>query len=199
MNLGVVWIHWIHQHADEVLLCLTVAVVALLALLALALGKMASLSRRSRSLFALLDQIGGQEGLSEVADLATQVAKTASRVDTLDERLDALQPLITSAARANCIRYEAFDHPSGQQSFSVAVLDMNGNGFVMSGLNNQAGTRVFAKPLKGGVSQYPLSPEELSVVESATQQAGLKKARPRTRRKASAPQNEQAPASNPTA
>jgi hypothetical protein len=55
----------------------------------------------------------------------------------------------------------------GQYSFSLALLDDDGTGIVITCLQNQATSRVFAKPVVNRTSDIPLSPEELQAISSA--------------------------------
>ena len=48
------------------------------------------------------------------------------------------------------------------------LLDKEGDGFVLTSLHARAGTRVFAKPIKQGLSDvYQLSKEEQETIEEA--------------------------------
>jgi hypothetical protein len=65
------------------------------------------------------------------------------------------------------LRYNPFDNVGGDQSFSIALLDANNNGFVITSLYAREGTRVFAKPIKNGESEFPLSEEEKEAINRA--------------------------------
>ncbi len=63
------------------------------------------------------------------------------------------------------IRYNAFDQAGQNLSYSVAFLDENADGVVISSIYTQSGSNSYAKPIKGGVSEHKLSPEEQTVLE----------------------------------
>ena len=65
------------------------------------------------------------------------------------------------------VRFNPFSGVGSDQSFSVALLDKNDNGIVITSLYNREGNRVYAKPIKTGVSEYLLSTEEKSAIEKA--------------------------------
>jgi len=65
------------------------------------------------------------------------------------------------------IRYNPFSNIGGDQSFSIAILNGEDNGFVITSLLTSEGTRVYTKPIKKGVSEYELSGEEKKVIEQA--------------------------------
>jgi len=65
-------------------------------------------------------------------------------------------------------RYNPYHDTGGDQSFSVSLLDGHGNGLVITSLHSRSGTRVFAKPVKGGKEDgFEFSVEEKTVVEKA--------------------------------
>lgn len=66
------------------------------------------------------------------------------------------------------LRYNPYHDTGGDQSFSVSLLDGFGNGLVITSLHSRSGTRVFAKPVKGGKKDgFEFSDEEKTVVEKA--------------------------------
>ncbi|MBT2293303.1 DUF4446 family protein [Paenibacillus albidus] len=67
-------------------------------------------------------------------------------------------------------RYNAFGERGNDLSFSLAILDDNSSGIVITSLHNREGSLIYSKPMKNGDSQYPLSPEEKEVVTLALQQ-----------------------------
>jgi len=68
-------------------------------------------------------------------------------------------------------RYNAFGERGNDLSFSLAIIDDNRNGVVVSSLHNRENSYIYAKPLQAGESQYSLSPEEKEVITLALQQA----------------------------
>jgi hypothetical protein len=67
-------------------------------------------------------------------------------------------------------RYNAFGERGNDLSFSLAILDDNHSGIVLSSLHNRENSYIYSKPLEKGESQYPLSPEEKEVIALALQQ-----------------------------
>ncbi|HHY83300.1 MAG TPA: DUF4446 family protein [Clostridiales bacterium] len=65
------------------------------------------------------------------------------------------------------VRYNAFENMGSDQSFSVAMLDENGDGFVLTSLYGRNTSTSFAKPIKAKQSAYPLSDEEKEAIEKA--------------------------------
>lgn len=91
-----------------------------------------------------------------------------SKIDDLDQSYSALNKrLRRSIQNVGVIRYNAFDGMGSDQSFSLALLDENGDGFVLTSLYGRNASTTFAKPIKGMQSSYPLSDEEKKAIEQA--------------------------------
>jgi hypothetical protein len=67
-------------------------------------------------------------------------------------------------------RYNAFGERGNDLSFSMAIIDDSSSGVVLTSLHNRENSYIYSKPLEGGTSQYPLSPEEKEVIALALQQ-----------------------------
>jgi hypothetical protein len=65
------------------------------------------------------------------------------------------------------VRYDAFEDVGGRLSFSCAMLDDHGTGVVVTSINGRQDTRVYAKPIVDGRSQYNLSIEEEEAIRRA--------------------------------
>jgi hypothetical protein len=58
------------------------------------------------------------------------------------------------------VRYDAFGDVTGQQSFSLAFLDGNDNGVIVSSIFGRSTARTFGKMIVGGQPEQTLSDEE---------------------------------------
>jgi hypothetical protein len=91
-----------------------------------------------------------------------------SRFEQLDARLQTNeQRLVRSISRSAVVRYDAYGEMSGRQSSSIALLDENGTGVVMSSILHREQARLYAKGLRDGKADVELSPEENEAVEAA--------------------------------
>lgn len=93
--------------------------------------------------------------------LNQRVTQTESEIKELKARTKLYK------GKVELIRYNAFDQAGQSLSYSVAFLDENADGVVISSIYTQTGSNSYAKPIKGGVSEYKLSPEEITVLEKA--------------------------------
>ena len=73
------------------------------------------------------------------------------------------------------VRYNPFSDTGSDQSFSIALLDSDNNGMVITSLYSRDGNRVYAKPVKNNVSEYSLSNEEKEAIIKANEQEKQRK------------------------
>ena len=64
-------------------------------------------------------------------------------------------------------RFNPFKEVGGDQSFSIALLDADNNGLVLTGYYSREMNRVYTKPIENGQSKYPLSDEEIEAIKKA--------------------------------
>jgi hypothetical protein len=130
----------------------------------------------------------GKESLIEATERhAAQTALLAEQLEQLRTHVDetaaatlanvASRDANLSAALRNValVRYDAFDDMSGRMSFSLALLDEQGDGVAISAIAGRTDTRVYAKGVAGGKGEHELSPEEQQAVSAARheQRGGL--------------------------
>ena len=154
------------QASSLLLLALAVAVAVLAVWVALLQRSSSALRRRLRAVFGR----SGEEGLDLVLE------RILERLGRADERLDALNALQQdldallrhgTLRNVGLVRFNPFPDAGGDQSFAIALLDSEGSGIVLSSLHARTDTRIFAKPVQGGRSKYPLSDEERDAIERA--------------------------------
>lgn len=94
----------------------------------------------------------------------------------LGERVNVAEGKLRSSKRyVGLVRYNAFEDVGGDQSFSLAVFDEEGNGAVVTSQVGRSDCRVFGKQIVAGRSEVSLTVEE----ERAIDFAGNVKSRPR--------------------
>jgi len=69
--------------------------------------------------------------------------------------------------KVGVVRYNAFDDVGSDLSFSVALLDNNDDGVVISSLYARESSSTYAKPIVRGKSKYALSAEEIKAIDNA--------------------------------
>jgi hypothetical protein len=142
------------------------AIVVLLLLVVVLARRQASLGQRLRGLTrgedgGSLEAVLGAH-LEKVDGVARGLADVTTRTATLErDGRHAFQ-------RVGLVRYNPFEETGGNQSFALALLDADGNGWVLSSLHARSGTRIYAKTITAGRSEAALSTEETDAIRQAT-------------------------------
>lgn len=90
----------------------------------------------------------------------------------LHERMAAAEARLDGAvAYRALVRYDAYGEMSGHQSTSIALLDAQRNGVVLSSILHRDQARLYAKRVEAGVGELELSPEEQEAVRLALEGA----------------------------
>jgi N-methylhydantoinase A/oxoprolinase/acetone carboxylase beta subunit len=107
----------------------------------------------------------GQENFHEILGC---FKKLEENFEKLSEELEKLKKESKFAIqKIGIVRFNPFKEVGGDQSFSIALLDGNDNGVVITSLYSREGNRVYGKPIKNGKSEYLLSEEEKEAIERA--------------------------------
>jgi hypothetical protein len=154
------------QETVELLAQVAAGVGAVALLLALALWF--KLSRMMRAYARM--QGGRSDDLVDVVNRqADEVERLGAEVVRLRDQVKALHVEIADSLRhVAVVRYDAFPDMGGRLSFSVALLDDDGDGLVLTSINGRSETRTYAKGVKSGGSDHQLSPEEQQAITFAT-------------------------------
>lgn len=72
-----------------------------------------------------------------------------------------------SFQKISLVRFNPFKNIGGDQSFSIVLLDLDNNGFVITSIYSQEGNQVYAKSVNNGKSEYSLSKEEKEAIQKA--------------------------------
>ncbi|MFQ6049954.1 MAG: DUF4446 family protein, partial [Candidatus Paceibacterales bacterium] len=102
-----------------------------------------------------------KEILSQFKDLKKNFKKISEELDNLKK--ESKFPI----QKVGVVRFNPFKEIGGNQSFSIALLDGNNNGIVITSLYTKEGNRVYGKPIKRGGSEYLLSAAEKEAIEQA--------------------------------
>ena len=101
------------------------------------------------------------EHLKERQDLRKQI-------EVLDERVVTLERKIQKSKRhVGLTRYDAFTDIGGNQSFTMAVYDDNGDGVIISSIVGRADNKVYGKHLSNGKTGHAMTEEEQTAILDA--------------------------------
>jgi Protein of unknown function (DUF4446) len=103
-----------------------------------------------------------QDAFVQLRDWVEETAAgLESRVGDAERRMDGC------VSHMSLVRYDAMNELSGQQSSSLALLDANRTGVVLSSILHRDQARFYVKQVRNGTSEYELSPEEQQAVAAA--------------------------------
>ena len=156
----------VQPYLGSIVVALGVAVLLLLLIVVLLTIRLGRVDRRLRGITR------SEEGESLEGILGTHLEKVhglGREVERLTARTGALEAAaLRTFQRVGLVRYNPFEETGGNQSFALALLDAEGNGWVLSSLHARAGTRVYAKAIRGGRSDAGLSEEETAAIRQAS-------------------------------
>jgi hypothetical protein len=96
-----------------------------------------------------------------IDDLHRAVDEVATGLSRVDRRVDG------ALSNTAVVRYDAYEGTGGQQSASLALLDANRSGTVVTAIQGRDYARIYVKDLDRGRSSVALSPEEQEAVDRA--------------------------------
>ncbi len=118
------------------------------------------MERSDQAMYAL-----GQRVDQSIAALGQRLDQHLAGLATRTMQLEEKAPL--NVQHVGIVRFNPFADKGGDQSFAVALLDDHADGVVLNGLHSRNDTRVYAKPIVGGTSTYPLTGEEKEAISRA--------------------------------
>jgi hypothetical protein len=104
----------------------------------------------------------------DLKDLLGQFKILKKDFEKINEELETLKKKqFFSVQKIGIVRYNPFSGMGSDQSFSLALLDGDNNGIIVTSYYTREGNRVYGKPIKGGKSEYSLSEEEKQAIIKA--------------------------------
>jgi len=108
-------------------------------------------------------------------ELVKKVSSLEQRLQEMTRELNELrQGLKKAVAKIGVVRFNAFKEVGGDQSFSIALLDEEHNGVIVTSYYGRELNRVYAKPVRNGVADHELSAEEKEAIAQAMGQENPK-------------------------
>lgn len=103
--------------------------------------------------------------LDEYIDI---VGKLSARNKEIENHINYIERnVLQCIQKVGVIRYNAFENVGSDLSFSIALLDSNDSGIIITGIYSRESSSTYAKPILGGKSKYTLSAEEIQAIDQA--------------------------------
>lgn len=111
----------------------------------------------------------GDSSFDKVLDRLVEVdGQRKKEIERILQRIERLEKIgKNSIQKIGLVRYNFVKGMGGDQSFSLALLDEQNSGLVITSLYLKKENRIFAKPIMFGKSEHTLSPEEKEAVQKA--------------------------------
>ena len=153
------------------LVALAAGAVALIALV-LAIVLAVKLRRLRAGQRVVLGTYGTADLVAHASDLQAAFAALSGHVEEVSQRLDARMAtaelrLDGAIAYRALVRYDAYGELSGHQSTTIALLDAQHSGVVLSSIANRETARLYCKQVHAGEGELELSPEEAEAIRLA--------------------------------
>lgn len=99
---------------------------------------------------------------------AEKLEKVIFTLKIYEDKLKEIEKAqINSLQHVGIQRYNAFNDMGGDLSYSLALLNKNGDGIVLTSIYGRDDARTYAKPIRKGKSSYKLSIEEEQAIRSS--------------------------------
>ena len=148
-----------------IIVVLGILVVVLLVVVLVLLRRTSRLDRRIANLTRGGDGKSLESTLEAHLDKVYAVARDVGELAAQTASLEKIQR--DAFQRLGLVRFNPFEDTGGNQSFALALLDQDGDGFIVSSLHTRTATRVYGKAINAGRAEAALSGEEAEALRIA--------------------------------
>ncbi|HEY9187780.1 MAG TPA: DUF4446 family protein [Ignavibacteria bacterium] len=152
----------------EIVILFSINIVFSIILFFLIISNRSKLNRLKRKYNRFMS-LEGEKNLEELLDSIINktefIINKNKEIDNNIEKID--NKLVRCIQKVGVIRYNAFENMGSDLSYSIALLDYNDNGVVISGIYSRDNSSTYVKPINNGKSQYKLSDEEVQALDNA--------------------------------
>lgn len=155
---------WLTDNIELIVVALVIMIIIQWIMMMSIGGKL----KKLRKSYVAMMQGTGVEDLEGVitsmqekqAEQRLHIEQQSSRISQIEKRIPQLKSNVTMK------RYNAFSNAGSDLSFSVAILNDEQDGVVITSIHSREGAYIYGKPVEKGESKYSLTPEEQEVIQS---------------------------------
>jgi len=126
------------------------------------------LSRRLKAYKKMTTLLKGGNLEEHICQLEHTVQGQGKQISDINAKIKSLEADLEFYPHCwHLLRYNAFDKTGSDLSFSLALLNDKTDGFVLTSIFGREDSRLYAKPISGGKSEYTLSEEETQAIMAA--------------------------------
>ncbi|MCH5138587.1 DUF4446 family protein [Clostridiaceae bacterium UIB06] len=138
-------------------------VIILFIMLMITLKSLSNLESKYRKFMRGVDNKNLEELIMGYLD---KIDKSKEETEYMKKLYEDLELRLKSCVqKVSIVRYRAFEDVGSDLSFSIALLDHNNNGVIITGIYGRNESTTYAKPIDRGISRYDLSQEEKHVLQ----------------------------------
>jgi len=158
-------INFINNTQIYITIAIMILVFILIIIVIITYKSLNKVERRYRKLMRGASTKNLEDIVISYLDKIDEVKKQNEIMKQMYEQING--KLTTCVQKTSMIRYKAFDDMGSDLSFSIALLDANSNGVILTSIYGRNESTTYAKPIDKGISRYELSYEENKVLEQA--------------------------------
>lgn len=158
---------WVAGNAGYILLGCSILCILLLVLVLVLFRKNRQLRNRMEVFTEGANGVSLEDALKRVVEDNKRV-KTQTK-NSVDEIVRLNENMLTAFRKIGIVKFNAFPGMAGKMSSSVAFLNNENNGVIISTLHGQEGCYTYVKEIMNGKSVNPLTPEDEEALKSAMQ------------------------------
>ena len=158
-------INFINSTQIYITIALILLVIILIIIVIITYTSLSKIESRYRRLMRGASTKNLEEIVISYLDKIDEVKKENEIMKQLYEQINGR--LTSCVQKTSIIRYKAFEDMGSDLSFSIALLDANSNGVILTSIYGRDESTTYAKPIDKGISRYELSNEENKVLEQA--------------------------------
>jgi len=155
---------------NEQVLSIITFIVSLLAVISLCLTfvLLARMNKFKKAYISMQTFMSGASLESLIKANLSEIMKANEKIASQDTRLDRLESKMRSAVdSAALVRFNSFANMGAELSFSLALLNQQETGVLLTGIHSVEECRLYAKAVDHGQASVKLSQEEKLAIEKA--------------------------------
>lgn len=152
--------------SDYVIIGLVVIAIILIILVISCMHSSAKLQRKYKRLMRGVEGENLEKIIINYMDQIDKVKEESKEVREIYNNID--ERVKKSIQKLAIVRYKAFENVGSDLSFSLALLDDNDDGVIITSIYGRDESFTYAKPINKGLSRYDLSDEEKEVLKQVS-------------------------------
>ncbi|MCD2346879.1 DUF4446 family protein [Clostridium guangxiense] len=152
--------------SEYITMALVIIVIMLLILVILCMHSSTKLQRKYKKLMRGVEGENLEKIITTYMNKIDKVEEESKEVRNIYNNIDGR--VKKSIQNVGIVRYKAFDNVGSDLSFSLALLDDNYDGVIITSIYGRDESFTYAKPINKGLSRYDLSEEEKEVLKQVS-------------------------------